>query len=165
MTLGFEDSRTQPAEYHRSVSPVLHVSRELSDTPIQILNRVRSAKGRKERPLDPEALECECLVESLAQRSCRAGMLLLQRPRQLLEATLRQLGILQVIRLLHRACDSVPQFVRQMAGYVSDLMKLTSLDCCQLTEAFLDRLANPLASIDYEQHGVIIGQAPIQEVP
>ena len=103
VTLGFEDSRTQPSENHRSVSPAPNVSRELSDPPIQVLNRVRPAERRKERALDPEALDCECLIQPLAYRLCRAGVLLLQRPRQLLEATLGDLCVRQMIRLLHRA--------------------------------------------------------------
>ena len=124
----FEDGGSDPAEDHLPSLPLLHPARVRRDLVVQALDRVRAPKTLKERSLHPDAQQGEGVLQALAEGSGGTGMRPFERPRQVLEKSLRARRVLRVPCLVQSALDAGAGALRQVPEHVSALVHGTPLD-------------------------------------
>ncbi len=89
-----------------------------------VLERVRS----REDPPRPRRLYRQQILEPFAERGGRAGVLLVQAPRQIREHTFSQFGIFGSERVFQSALHRPSLALRQRVQHVPLLVLLASLD-------------------------------------
>src|SRR5213596_1605223 len=80
---GLPQAGGDPPDEHAAVAPAAHVTDEMADEPVEVLDRVRTPECPVQRAGDPETLERERLIQPFAQGGRGAWMRVIEGRREL----------------------------------------------------------------------------------
>src|SRR5205809_2523868 len=152
---GLPQAGGDPPDEHAAVAPAAHVTDEMADEPVEVLDRVRTPECPVQRAGDPETLERERLIQPFAQGGRGAWVRVIEGRRELQEAALGKRGVCEAERLVEHAADPRPHRLREMLKDVPPLVHLAALDDRHRPARVPDRLAEARPAVDDEEHRLV----------